>query len=203
MAGITANDAVAVVASAVLAHFMKKLLHLPFLCAALVSLVGCATTSTPSLPAETVHVQVDLPPGVSPLYSDRIAEAFTDEVRHVFIQAGFKRPVETLLYVDEKARLENVLRINLLEWRFDRLGNTECRFTAQLQTPQGSRYLGAYSGTSMGISRTPGFWGALDSFDEAAQDALGDLIRTIVKSDLLPKRPATPPAPTAAGKMHV
>lgn len=193
-----------VVASAVLLPFMKKLLQLPMLGLALLSLVGCATTapSTKTSSAETVHVQVDLPPTVSPMYSDRIAEAFTDGVRHVFIQAGYKRDVENLLHVEDNVPLANLLRIDLIDWRFDRLGNTECRFTAELVTPKGSRYLGAYSGTSLGLSRTPGFWGVADSFHEAAHDALVELVRNIVKSELLPMRPAVP-TPAPSNRVHV
>jgi hypothetical protein len=83
-----------------------------------------------------------------------------------------------------------VLTINLMEWRFDPLGNISCTFTANLQTPRGTRDLGVYSSTSLGISRSPGIWGLADSFDEAAQGAIVDLYRAVQKSELL-----TPPAP--------
>lgn len=177
---------------------MKKILS--FLGVALLGLCGCATTQTQTPPSpDTVHVQVTLPPGTSPIFSDRIAEAFTDEVRHVFIQSGYKRPVENILYVDDKTPLPNVLLIDLLEWHFDRAGNIECRFTARLETPRGTRNLGVYYGTSLGITRAPGPWGAADAFEEAAQGALVDLVRAIEKSDLLPKRVPTPiPAPGGA-----
>jgi hypothetical protein len=166
---------------------MKTILRLSSLGALLLALAGCATTQPPQTP-DTVNVLVNLPPTTSVIYSDRIADAFTDEVRHVFRQAGFTQPIENIRYVDTPENASNLLTINLHEWRFDRIGNITCTFTAQLQTPRGTRNLGVYSDTSLGISRSPGWWGLADSFEEAAQGALADLVRAVAKSDLLSER---------------
>ncbi|HUR58361.1 MAG TPA: hypothetical protein VM029_11665 [Opitutaceae bacterium] len=168
---------------------MKSILRLTSLGALLLALAGCATTQPPQTP-DTVNVLVNLPPTTSIIYSDRIADAFTDEVRHVFRQAGFNRPIENIRFVDSPDNTPNLLTINLHEWRFDRIGNITCTFTAQLQTPRGARNLGVYSETSLGISRSPGSWGVADSFEEAAQGAVTDLVRAVVKSDLLSERGA-------------
>lgn len=170
---------------------MKTFLRFASLCAVLLAFAGCATTQPPPSP-DTVHVAVNLPPTTSIIYEDRIADLFTDEVRHVFTQAGFTRPIENIRYVDHPDNAPYVLTINLMEWRFDPLGNIACTFTANLQTPRGTRDLGVYSSTSLKLSRSPGIWGVADSFDEAAQGALGDLYRAVQKSELL--RP-TAPAP--------
>jgi hypothetical protein len=164
---------------------MKTILRLSFLGGALLAFAGCATVQQPTTP-DTVGVLVNLPPSASLIYADRIADVFTDEVRHVFHQAGFKRPVENIRYMDNPDATPNLLTVNLHEWRFDRLGNIECTFTAQLSTPRGTRNLGVYSGMSLNISRSPGWWGVIDAFDEAAQGAIVDMVRAIAKSELLP-----------------
>ena len=53
---------------------------------------------------------------------------------------------------------------------------------------------------SLGLSRSPGYWGVVDSFDEAAQSAIGDMVRTIVRSELLPLRSNLSLAPTAQSR---
>jgi hypothetical protein len=166
---------------------MKTILRLSCLGALLAALAGCATTQLPPSP-DTVNVLVNLPPSASLIQADRIADVFTDEVRHVFHQAGLKQPVENVRYVDDPDHAAQLLTINLVEWRFDRLGNITCTFTADLKTPRGTRHLGVYSDTSLGISRNPGWWGLADAFDEAAQGAIIDLVRAVVKSELLPQR---------------
>lgn len=170
---------------------MKTLLRLSWLSAALLVFAGCATTRQPPSP-DTVNVLVNLPPTTSLIYADRIAEVFTDEVRHVFNQAGFNRPVENIHRSENAEAAPYLLTINLMEWRFDRIGNIECTFTAELKTPRGTRDLGVFSGLSLGMSRSPGWWGLVDSFDEAAQSTLIDLARAIAKSELLPARTPSP-----------
>jgi hypothetical protein len=166
---------------------MKNMLRFTVLSAALLAVAGCATTRQPMSP-DTVSVLVNLPPSASLVYSDWITDAFTDSVRSVFHQAGFQRPIENIRYVDQPDEAPYLLTINLMEWRFTRLGDIDCTFTAQLSTPRGTRDLGVYSGTSLRLSRNPGPWGLADAFDEAAQGAIVDLFRAVVKSELLPAR---------------
>ncbi len=169
---------------------MKTILRFSWLGAALIALAGCATAPHVQSP-ETVNVLVNLPPTASLIYADRIADAFTDEVRHVFYQAGFTRPIENIRYVDKPGDASQLLTINLMDWRFDPLGNIECTFTAELKTPRGTRNLGVYTDTSLRISRSFGPWGVADAFEEAAQGAIADLVRAVVKSELLSLHPAS------------
>jgi hypothetical protein len=179
---------------------MKTFQRLSVLCVALLAFAGCASPPRVQTP-DTVNVLVNLPPNASLIYADRIADAFTDEFRHVFHQAGFDRPIENVRLVDEPRDARHLLTVNLMDWRFDRLGNIECTFTAQLKTPRGARDLGVYSGMSLGLSRSPGWWGLVDAFSEAAQDALVDLVQAVVKSELLPMRTA-PLMPGQASLNH-
>lgn len=175
---------------------MKKILCFSWLVAALAGLAGCATTPRPQTP-DTVNVAVNLPPTASLIWEDRIADAFTDEIRHVFTEAGFTRPIENIRFVDNPTA-PNLLTVNLMEWHFDSLGNITCTFTASLQTPRGTRNLGVYTDTSLRISRSPGWWGVGDAFSEAAEGAIADLVRAVVKSELLPPR-ADPQVPAVLG----
>jgi hypothetical protein len=179
---------------------MKNILRFSVIGAALLACAGCATTRQPTS-LDTVSVQVNLPPTASLVYSDWIADAFTDTVRSVFHQAGFQRPIENIRYVDQPDATPYLLTINLMEWRFNPVGNIDCTFTAELSTPRGTRNLGVYSGTSLRISRSPGPWGLADAFDEAAQGAIVDLLRAVVKSELLPARGTV--QPTLGAQHHV
>jgi hypothetical protein len=181
---------------------MKNILRFTVLGAALLAFAGCATTQKPVSP-DTVGVLVNLPPSASLVYSDWITDAFTDSIRSVFQQAGFQRPIENIRYVDQPDDTPYLLTINLMEWQFNRLGNIDCTFTAELSTPRGTSNLGVYSGTSLRISRNSGPWGLADAFDEAAQGAIVDLLRAVVKSELLPAR-TTPAMQTSLGtQTHV
>jgi hypothetical protein len=179
---------------------MKHILRFSWLSGALLALAGCATAPQAQSP-DTVNVLVNLPPTASLIYADRIADAFTDEVRHVFHQAGFTRPIENIRYVDSPDHSPYLLTINLMDWRFDRIGNIECTFTASLATPRGTRNLGVYTDTSLRISRNSGPWGVSDAFEEAAQGAIGDLVRAVVKSELLPLH-ENPTVPHMSGPMN-
>jgi hypothetical protein len=105
--------------------------------------------------------------------------------------------------VDNPDNAPYLLTINLMEWRFDRIGNITCTFTAGLKTPRGTRHLGVYSDTSLSISRNRGPWGIADSFDEAAQGAIVDLLRAVVKSELLPARTELPLSQASSPLNHV
>jgi hypothetical protein len=72
-----------------------------------------------------------------------------------------------------------------------------------LQTPRGTRNLGVYSDTSLRISRNPGWWGLSDAFSEAAEGALADLVRAVVKSELLPSRTYSPVPAVLGPAQHV
>lgn len=157
------------------AWLMSLLLFLP----------ACATTDRPDVPG-TLNVQVNVPPSWNMLLDDRIAEAFVDRVRDVFYRAGFDRPVQEVRFARDPANVPYLLTINLNEWRINRVGNIECTFTADLQTPQGSRHLGLYTNTTMRWLGGPGRFGLSRSFEEAAEGAIRDLCADVAKTEMLP-----------------
>lgn len=149
-------------------------------------MAGCATTRVEDPSALRVHVNV--PPSWNMLIEDRVSMAFADVVRDVFHRQGFDRPVEEARFasLDELDRIPYLLTINLNEWRMTRIGNIECRFTASLQTPRGTRNLGVYTNTTMRWLGGIGRFGLARSFEEAADGAITDMCRDIAKSELLP-----------------
>jgi hypothetical protein len=139
-------------------------------------------TETPG----TLRVQVNVPPSWNLLLDDRITEAFVDRIRDVFHRNGFEKPVEEVRYVEDPAKLPFLLTVNLTEWRINRIGDIECTFTANLQTPRGTRQLGIYTNTTMRWLTGPGRFGLAQAFEDAAEGAINDLCRDVAKTEMLP-----------------
>lgn len=161
------------------------LLTLACACLGLAVLPGCATTRTADVPG-TLAVQVNVPPRGNLLLEDRVRDAFTDQVREVFVGAGFDRPVRDVRFVDDESPEPYLLTINLLEWRLNRAGFVECTFTAELRTPQTTRALGLHTNTTVRWFGGPGRFGLARSFEEASEGAIRDLARKVAESELLP-----------------
>jgi hypothetical protein len=150
----------------------------------LVAMSGCATTHQPEVPG-TLAVHVNVPPHWNVFLEDRIAEAVTDQVREVFHEAGFDRPVTKVDYFADADRAPYLLTIQLNEWRINRGGMVECTFSADLKTPQATKHLGLYTHTTMRWIGGPGRFGLARSFEEAADGAIRDLSRDIARTELL------------------
>jgi hypothetical protein len=148
-------------------------------------MAGCATTSQVEVPG-TLKVQVNMPPTLHYLAEDRISEAFVDRIRDVFAQNGFNRPVEEVSFVEAPTRIPYLLTVNLTEWRVDRLGNIDCTFSADLQTPTATRHLGHYSNTTLRLARGFGRFGLANAFTDAADGAIRSLCLDIQRTELLP-----------------
>lgn len=148
-------------------------------------LSGCATTQTPDVPG-TLAVHVNVPPHWNVFLEDRIAEAFTDQVRDVFHNAGFDKPVKEVRYFEDVDRAPYLLTIHLDEWRINRVGMIDCTFTAELKTPETTKQLGVYTHTTMRWFGGPGRFGLARSFEEAADGAIRDLCNDVAKTELLP-----------------
>ncbi len=146
---------------------------------------ACATAPRPEVPG-TLKVQVNVPPTWNVLLDDRVAETFVDQVRDTFYRAGFDRPIESLSYVEDPAKVPYLLTVNLIDWRINRIGNIDCTFSASLQTPRGTRDLGLYNSTAMRWLGGLGRFGLSRAFVDAADGALHDLCDAVAKSELLP-----------------
>lgn len=145
---------------------------------------GCATTRV-EVPG-TMKVQVNVPPSWGLLIDDHVADAFVDRMREVFHHEGFRRPIESVRYVEDPARVPYLVTINLTDWRITRTGNVDCTFTATLRTPTTERRLGVYTNTTMRWLSGPGRFGLAQAFEDAAEGAIRDLCRDIAATELLP-----------------
>jgi hypothetical protein len=122
-----------------------------------------------------LQVRVDLPFSMNPIRDDDIAEAFAHRVVTALHEQGFRGRIK---YVENGDRLDEtapVLDVRILEWRVNRLGQTDCVFSAHLKSPRGEKALGIFSGTSIMTWLRRDWFARADSFDDAARDALGNL----------------------------
>lgn len=120
------------------------------------------------------------------LVEDRVAEAFVDRVREVFKRNGFDRPVDDVRFVEDPAKMPYLLTINLTEWRINPIGNIDCTFNTNLQTPRGSRHLGLETNTLPRWYGGFGRFGLGRTFVDAAEGAIDHLARDISRTELLP-----------------
>ena len=154
--------------------------------AALLTLLP-ARAATPSVSdADTLKVQVIVPPTWNVLVTDKVSEALVDRVRDVFYQAGFTRPIYEVRSFEIPSQAPYLLTINMTEWRLNRAGNIDCAFTASLKTPHGTRELGRYTNTTMPWFGRRGRFGLSQGFADAALGALRNLYTDLAKTDLLP-----------------
>jgi hypothetical protein len=137
-------------------------------------------------PTRTLKVNVITPPSWNILIDDRVSEWFVDSLRDIFSRKGFDWPVEEIRLVEDAAKIPYLLTIHVTDWRLDRIGNVECTFTAQLQTPHGQRQLRYYSNRLPRAVDSYGRIALARVFEEAAEGALTTLCEDIAKSELLP-----------------
>jgi len=131
-----------------------------------------------------LQVTVNVPPTMSILHDEEIAEAFAYRVASILHEEGFRGRIGI---VDGDPLFPNVpvLAINLLEWRVDRIGNVDCTFGAELQSPRGNHRLGMFSGTAMMTwSRRDWFARARD-FEDAARDAIENLATRLEQTGMI------------------
>jgi hypothetical protein len=153
---------------------------------AIVLPANAAKERTPPWPAGTLQVQVNIPPSWQPIFEDRITDAFVSHVSDVFHRQGYQGDIKEVRWFEEPSPGCCLLTINLVEWRMNHLGNIDCTFTASLQTEKAVRQLGVFSGMAFRWMNLPGRFGLADTFSDAAEEALRDLYRALVKTDLLP-----------------
>jgi hypothetical protein len=135
----------------------------------------------------TILVDVRVPIMWRPLLEDDIEKAFSERLELVFRDRGF---TGRLRVIDDAERKQpranlNILTLHLLEWRVDRLGSVQCRFTAVVRTATGEKELGTFAATSWLMDRSR--WSLRGAMDDVARNALTDLYDKLLRSDLLPR----------------
>jgi hypothetical protein len=163
--------------------------------AALILSAPAAEAKKPAPKPADLQVLVDVPPTWRPFLDDNVAEALFYRLKDVFRQRGYQGEVVQLTSFDNEAKDATTLRLNLTEWRLDRVGNAQCTLTATLKTAAGERSLGLATGTAL-------FWPhgnrwSLDrqfetanALKDAANSALRELYDAVAKSGLIAGLPA-------------
>jgi len=169
---------------------MKTLLRLLVLVGLSAGLTACSTVNSGARPGKPerparLQIVVDVPPSMSMLRDDYVAEAFAHRVSSALHEQGLRGRIRYVDFPDDLKADVPVLDIMLHEWRVDRLGNVDCTFSAQLKTASGNRALGVYSGTSMMMWARRDWFARQDGFESAARDALSNLGARLIATGLL------------------
>lgn len=169
---------------------MKLPLILPAL--VLASVISLSTACVASAadrasnPQEVLQIEVRIPPTWEPMLEDRISERFVDQIREVFQREGFRGQIREV-HTGEANPGQPLLTIFLTQWEVNHIGTITCSFSAGLQSANGMRSLGAYSGTALRWMSGPGRFGLADSLDNAATEAIRQLFNDVAETELVPR----------------
>ncbi len=168
---------------------LTRMLRLPVALAtfaALFAVAPAAEAKREATPAD-LQVIVDVPPTWRPFLDDDIAEALFYRLKEVFKRRGYKGEIVQLTSLDKEAPDAPVLRLNLTEWRVDRVGNAQCTMTATLKTGAGESSLGLATGTAI-LWAHGSRWSfsrqleTADALEGAADNALREVYDAAAKS---------------------
>lgn len=136
-----------------------------------------------------LQIVVEVPPTMNILREEEVEDAFAYRVITALREQGLRGRMRFIEWGDQPEPNVPVLAIFLHEWRVDRIGNVDCTFNATLQTPNGTRNLGLFSGTSLMMWSRRDWFARAEGFESAARDALGNLGPRILQSGLMPDWP--------------
>jgi hypothetical protein len=167
---------------------MKRIKALTVLVASTLLYTGCANTGRNSAvddrPAR-LQVAVNVPPTMSILYNEEVAEAFGYRVASFLHEQGFRGRIRYLDPWDSPAAEAPVLNVSLQEWRVDRAGFVDCTFTAVLESGGARQNLGIFTGTSIMMWPRRDWYARAESFEDAARDAMSNLGARIEQTGML------------------
>lgn len=178
---------------------LVRLLRFPAVFAAFAVLVATAPAADTKKPAEAkpadLQVTVDVPPTWRPFLDDDIAEALFYRLKNLLQRRGYTGEMVQVTTFDKEAKGVPSLRLNLTEWRVDRIGNAQCTLTATLKTEAGEKSLGLASGTAFLWANGPRWsfsrqMDTADALEGAADNALREVYDALVKSGLIAGIPA-------------
>ena len=146
-----------------------------------------ALTSTSPAPS-SLQLVVAVPPTARPLLADDAADALSGAIQENLTRRGYTG----MINYPGNEQAAPVLTVKLVEWRRDPLGSMKCTFTASVRTEAGTKELGLFSGSSLvawnGGNSTVGanIENHSEAMQEAANDAIGSMTKSLAKSGLLP-----------------
>jgi hypothetical protein len=151
------------------------------------ALGGCASTRQNTAEIRPVRLQlaVDVPPNMSILYDEEIAEAFGYRVSAVLHEEGMRGRIRYLDRWETPQPDVPLLTAQLREWRVDRTGTVDCTFTASIQLGGETKALGLFTGTSFMTWPRHDWYARAEGFEDAARDAVGTLATRLEQSGFL------------------
>jgi hypothetical protein len=154
-------------------------------------LASAAEKKTEAKPAD-LQVTVQVPPSWRPFLDDDIAENFAYRLSTAFKRQGYKGHIVYVDRADPPAADVPVIAISLVEWRIGRNGNAQCTFTATFTSAKGAHDLGVTTNSAIFWPQSSGRWNIrrafeqADALEDAAEGALRDFYKRLVKDNLLP-----------------
>lgn len=130
----------------------------------------------------TLQVRVEAPFIFDSFYADDVADALYWQIKEAFNRRDKSLEV-TQLSRDDESSGQPVLEVILTQWRTTRMGDIECRFSADYVTADGKQSLGMFDGRTVSITRSRTFIGR--DFEQAAADAGRQLLATLQQRSLL------------------
>lgn len=149
-------------------------------------LVGPTHATAPAAETTATHaslqVRVEAPFVFDPLDRDDIEDALAWQIEQALSAQDKSLTVEPLDRKEADAR-RPLLTVTLIQWRTTRLGDVECRFSADYTTADGRQSLGVFEGNTSSLTRSRGFAGR--DFEKAAEDAGRQLRHALRERGLL------------------
>ncbi|HWA26066.1 MAG TPA: hypothetical protein VG734_10410 [Lacunisphaera sp.] len=125
-----------------------------------------------------LQMKVVAPYVIDLIQRDEIVDALFSRVRDGIRARSRDLEIVQVEEGDEPAQGKPLLTLTLIDWRQTRMGDIECRFSAEYSSFDGKLALGIFDGVTPSIVRSRGFLG--EDFVKAAEDAgrsLGEALR--------------------------
>jgi hypothetical protein len=168
---------------------MKTVSHL-ILYATFAAAAFAGPSPTSVAPHPKLALVVNVPPSMHPFRDDNIANAIADDVAAEFQHDGYHGLIDYDYRSPGSSRSDVPrLELSLIEWRLTLTHSIECTFSANLITPNGTKNLGVFTGTSLVMGFRDDPFMLADDYDGAARDAIDDLYRMLANKNLLPAAP--------------
>lgn len=151
----------------------------------IILLAAIALPLAAAKPAEnpTLAVKIETP-SVFDISAERdIAESLWGHLDTAFRRSGFDGKVALVDNLDKETLDVPTVSLRVTDWTTRRTGIVECRFTAELATPDGKvENLGSFRGSAMRWANDTRF-AADRAYESAAVDAMRELFRDLNERD--------------------
>lgn len=159
-------------------RYTKNTWKIILLAAIALPLAAARSAETP-----TLAVKIETPT-VFDISAERdIADSLWGHLDTAFRRSGFEGNIALVDRLDKEPIDVPTVSLRVIDWTTRRTGIVECRFTAELATPDGKiENLGSFRGSSMRWANDTRF-AADRAYEDAAVDAMRELFRDLSERD--------------------